>query len=272
MSDSHTQPPIFEPATESPPAPAEEDAGVSRKPHPQDVTVKMPVLRPNITYAILGITVFIYLLQMGSETLLGSDLPSYYGLKVNELIAAGQLWRLITPVLLHGSALHMGFNMYALYLFGPSLEKHFGHGRFLVLYLLAGFGGNVFSMMFTEAPSLGSSTAIFGLMGAHGIFIYQNRELFGKQAARKALNQIIRIAGINLLIGLSPGIDNWGHVGGLIGGAFFAWLGGPILQISGIYPNLELKDQRSVDQVIQAAAIVGGFMGFLAAGALFLMN
>ncbi|MBE9523796.1 MAG: rhomboid family intramembrane serine protease [Chloroflexi bacterium] len=272
MSNTQTQPPTFEPPPGNPHPAVEDDSAPSRDSRPQGVTVKMPDLKPYITYAILGLTIFIYLLQMGSESLLGSDLPAYYGLKVNELIAAGQLWRLITPVLLHGSALHIGFNMYALYLFGPSLEKHFGHMRFLALYLLAGFGGNVFSMMFTDAPSLGSSTAIFGLMGAHGIFIYQNRELFGKQTARMALNQIMRIAGINLLIGLSPGIDNWGHVGGLIGGALFAWFGGPILEVSGIYPNLRLEDQRTVDQVIQAAAIVGGFIGFLAAGALFLMN
>jgi len=270
MSDSQT--PTLEPPTESPHPILEEDSAATRNMPPQDVTVKIPALKPTITYSIFGLTILIYLLQMGSETLLGGDFPAYYGLKVNELIAAGQLWRLITPVLLHGSALHIGFNMYALHLFGPSLEKHFGHWRFLALYLLAGFGGNVFSMMFTDAPSLGSSTAIFGLMGAHGIFIYQNKELFGKQTSRSALNQIIRIAGINLLIGLSPGIDNWGHVGGLIGGSLFAWLGGPILKIAGIYPNLYLEDERSTDQVFQAAIIVGGFFGFLTAGALFLMK
>jgi rhomboid protease GluP len=272
MSSNQTQSPKFEPTSGNPIPQNGADSPDSKEARPQGVTVKMPALTPYITYTILGLTIFIYLLQMGSEALLGSDLPVQYGVKVNELIAAGQLWRLITPVLLHGSALHIGFNMYALYLFGPSLEKHFGHMRFLALYLLAGFGGNVFSMMFTDALSLGSSTAIFGLMGAHGVFIYQNRELFGKQTSRTALNQIIRIAGINLLIGLSPGIDNWGHVGGLIGGALFAWLGGPLLEIGGIYPNLRLEDQRTIDQVIQAAAIAGGFFGFLAAGALFLMN
>jgi len=272
VSDSQTQPPTFEAPTESPTPILEEAPAASKNLPPRDVTVKIPARKPTITYTILGLTILIYLLQMGSETLLGGDFPAYYGLKVNELIAAGQLWRLITPVLLHGSALHIGFNMYALHLFGPSLEKYFGHWRFLVLYLLAGFGGNVFSMMFTDAPSLGSSTAIFGLMGAHGIFIYQNKELFGKQTSKIALNQIIRIAGINLLIGLSPGIDNWGHVGGLIGGTLFAWFGGPTLKISGIYPDLYLEDQRDTDQVLQAAVIVGVFFGFLAAGALFLIK
>ena len=227
---------------------------------------------PYVTYTILGLTIFIYLLQIGTEYMLGFDQAAYWGLKVNELIAAGQLWRLITPVLLHGSIIHIGFNMYALYLFGPRLENNFGHWRFLALYLISGFAGNVFSMMFTQAPSLGSSTAIFGLLGAHGIFVYQNREFFGQPVTRAALSRIIQVAAINLLIGLSPGIDNWGHVGGLIGGTVFTWFGGPLLGISGIHPNLTVTDQRENGDILQAIAISGGFFVFLAAGALYLMT
>ncbi len=227
---------------------------------------------PYITYTLLGLSIAIYLLQMGTQYALGYDLPAALGLKVNELIARGQLWRLITPVLLHGSIIHIGFNMYALYLFGPRLENNFGHWRFLALYLISGFAGNVFSMMFTEAPSLGSSTAIFGLLGAHGIFVYQNREFFGQPISRAALSRIIQVAAINLLIGLSPGIDNWGHIGGLIGGTVFTWFGGPIFGISGIHPNLAVKDQRENSEILQAVAIAGGFFVFLAAGALYLMT
>jgi len=225
-----------------------------------------------VTYTILGLTIFVYLLQLGTEYTTGIDQAAYWGLKVNELIAAGQLWRLITPVLLHGSIIHIGFNMYALYLFGPRLENNFGRWRFLALYLISGFAGNVFSMMFTQAPSLGSSTAIFGLLGAHGIFVYQNREYFGQQIARAALSRIIQVAAINLLIGLSPGIDNWGHVGGLIGGTVFTWFGGPLLGVSGIHPNLTVTDQRENSEIFQAIAISGGFFVFLAAGALYLMT
>lgn len=227
---------------------------------------------PFVTYTILGLSTVIYLLQIGSEALLGYDLPAYLGLKVNELIAAGQLWRLITPVLLHGSIIHIGFNMYALYLFGPRLETNFGRWRFLALYSISGFAGNVFSMMFTQAPSLGSSTAIFGLLGAHGIFVYQNRKLFGESITRSALSRIIRVAAINLLIGLSPGIDNWGHVGGLIGGTMFTWFGGPLLSVSGICPFQTVTDQRENSQILKAIAISGGFFVFLAAGALYLMT
>jgi rhomboid protease GluP len=219
----------------------------------------------------VGITVAIFLLQLGTEYLLKVDVPAYYGLKINQLIASGQLWRLFTPMFLHGSAIHIAFNMYALSKIGPRLERYYGHWRFLVLYVLSGFGGNVFSMMFTEAPSLGSSTAIFGLIGAQGVFFYHNRAIFGA-ATRAALNGIITIAAVNLIIGLNPGIDNWGHIGGLIGGVAFAWLGGSVLQVTGIYPDITLVDQRSSNEIVQAAGIVALFFSILTAGALYLMN
>jgi rhomboid protease GluP len=161
--------------------------------------------------------------------------------------------------------------MYALYLFGRRLERFFGHGRFLLLYLISGFAGNVISMMFTESPSLGASTAVFGLLGAQGIFIYQNKSLFGNQM-RQALQSIIMVAGINLLIGLSPGIDNWGHIGGLVAGVIFTWLGGPVLVPNQGFPYARLEDQRDTNDVLLAVLITGGFFAILVVGALFLMR
>lgn len=238
---------------------------------PTRLPLKLPDNRPVVTYTLLVITSLIFLLQLGTQYLLQVDIPAAYGLKVNQLIANGQLWRLITPMFLHGSFLHIAFNMYALSKIGPRLERYYGHWRFLALYGLSGFGGNVFSMMFTQAPSLGSSTAIFGLIGAQGVFLYQNREMFGP-AVRQALNSIVGIALINLFIGLSPGIDNWGHVGGLIAGLIFAWLGGPVFEVTGIYPDLTLTDRRGLKEILQAAGIGTAFFSLLTAGALYLMQ
>jgi rhomboid protease GluP len=247
-----------------------------REPHivgnvrPERIAIKLPDNKAVVTYTILGITSFVFILQAISQAVLGYDLPAALGMKVNEYIAAGELWRLFTPMLLHGSIMHVGFNMYALYLFGTRLERYFGHWRFLSLYLISGFAGNVISMMFTESPSLGASTAIFGLIGAQGIFIYQNRALFGNQT-RQALQSIIMVAAINLFIGLSPGIDNWGHIGGLIAGLIFTWFGGPILAPTGMYPYASLEDQRETNDVLLAVLVTGGFFAVLAAGALFMM-
>jgi len=236
---------------------------------PRMIPVKRPSITPTVTHVLLGFTIFVYVLQMGTQLTLGVDLPAAFGLKDNALIAQGQLWRLITPIFLHGSILHIGFNMYALYIFGPGLERHFGHLRYTALYFLAGFAGNVISMMFTANQSLGSSTAIFGLLGAQGVFLYQNQKVLGG-IARRALTNLIGIAAINLIIGLSPGIDNWGHIGGLAGGTLFSWLGGPLLDWKGIFPPYALVDRRESGDILRAVLIVGFFFAFLAAGALYL--
>jgi len=248
------------------------DGQTSNQARAVPVQVQSASGKPFVAYTLLGVTVFVFLLQMGSTFLLnGTDYPALLGMKINERIIQGELWRLFTPVFLHStrSILHIVFNMYALYIFGPGLERHFGSLRFLGLYMISGFCGNVASFLLSPAPSLGSSTAIFGLLGAQGAFLYQNRELFGKRAQR-ALANIITIAGINLFIGLSPGIDNWGHIGGLIGGGLFAWFGGPILRLEGVYPTLRLVDQRETGDVLRVGLIVGVLFAMLAAAKIIL--
>jgi rhomboid protease GluP len=219
----------------------------------------------------MGLTIGTFVLQMATEALLGVDYPAALGMKVNELISGGQLWRLIAPMFLHGSLLHIGFNMYALYAIGPGLERYYGSGRFLTLYLLSGFCGNVFSYMFSAAPSLGASTAIFGLIGAEGVFLYQNRRIFGPLAQRSLVNLIL-IAVVNLVIGMSPGIDNWGHIGGLIGGTMFAWMAGPRFQLQEGPYRPGLVDQRGAGDAVRAALIVGALFIILAGTKFYLGN
>ena len=235
----------------------------------QRVAISTPTGRPYVTYTLMGINIIVFLLQSAGEVLFGFDMVASLGLKVNDLIMQGQYWRLFTPMFLHGSILHLGFNMYALYIFGPGLERYYRHGRFILLFLLGGFAGNVFSFMFSASPSLGSSTAIFGLLGAEGVFLYRNQKVLGG-VARRALNNIIMIAIINFMIGLSPGIDNWGHMGGLIGGTIFAWIGGPILKVKGIYPDLRVEDITETREVALAALVDISVFGFLAFGTIFL--
>jgi rhomboid protease GluP len=235
----------------------------------QRVAISTPTRRPYVTYTLLAINVLIFILQSAGDALFGFDLAASMGMKVNELILQGEFWRLFTPMFLHGSILHLGFNMYALYIFGPGLERYYRPGRFLLLFFLGGFAGNVFSFIFSASNSLGSSTAIFSLLAAEGVFLYQNQKIFGG-VARRALNNLIMIAVVNLIIGLSPGIDNWGHMGGLLGGAIFAFLGGPILKVEGITPNLRVVDTRESSDVIRAALLDILIFGSLAVGAIFL--
>ena len=231
---------------------------------PQHVNVKLPSVNPVVTYALIGLTVLVYLLQMASQFFFsGADYPAFIGMKINDAILAGQLWRLITPVLLHGSIMHIGFNMYALYAIGAGMESRMGHARFLLLYIVSGFAGNVFSFFFTDANSLGASTAVFGLLAAEGVFLYLNKDLFGKRAQR-ALSNIVMVAGVNLLIGMSPGIDNWGHIGGLIGGLIFAAMAGPRWEMEGIYPLMKLVDRRDMSHAITATVVLLGIFSAVA--------
>jgi rhomboid protease GluP len=230
----------------------------------QPIRVEVPRSAPYVTYTIIGITVFFYILQLLSEYALGNDILVIYGARINEAIRAGELWRFLTPALLHGSLPHIAFNMYALLSFGTSLERFFGHGRFLVLYVLGAFAGNVASFLFSPGYSVGASTAIFGLLGAEAIFLIQNRKVFPGQF-RSAIGNIIFIAAINLfIIGSLPGIDNWGHVGGLIGGLMFTSFAGPLWELEGIYPAYHAVDRRSFQSVLIGAAMVILIFGGLA--------
>lgn len=188
-------------------------------------------VRKTATLYLIIVNIAFYFLQNVSQIFFGNDLLLYFGAKINAFILAGQLWRLITPVFLHGSLLHIGFNMYALYSIGPSLERRYGTRSFLLLYFFGGLFGNIFSFLFSANISLGSSTAIFGLIAAQAVYIYKNRLLLGS-AANALLRNVLMMIAINLVLGLSPGIDNWGHLGGLVGGFLFAWFAGPSYGIS----------------------------------------
>ena len=143
-------------------------------------------------------------------------------------------------------------------------SRRFGHWRFLALYILGSFSGNVFSFLLSPNPSLGASTSIFGLLGAEMVFYYQNRKLFGSNA-RRALQNIITVAAVNLLIGLSPGIDNWGHLGGLMGGLIFSWFAGPVLELEGVYPSFNVIDKRNMFDKLLGAGLVILLFSVLAA-------
>lgn len=231
--------------------------------------IRMPSQPPVVTYVLVGFTVFVYVLQLLGSALLGDsaygiDFVTLFGARISELIDAGQLWRLITPVFLHGSLAHIFFNMYALFSVGSLLEKHFGRGRFLLLYFLGAFAGNVLSYLFTEGYSVGASTAVFGLITAEAIFFYQNRELFGSYA-RQAIGNAVFIIALNLFLGLAPNIDMWGHVGGLLGGAMFAWFAGPKWMMVGVPPEFQLHDERESREVVTGAVLVALLFGGLAA-------
>lgn len=210
---------------------------------------------PSVTYFFLGSTILVFLLQYLSVATLKIDILEYFGMKINTAILAGQVWRLITPIWLHAGLLHIFSNMYALLVIGPGLEQQYGHWRFLMLYLLCGFAGNTLSFLFSDANSLGASTAIFGLIGAEAVFLLQNRKLLGQRANRMLIN-IGMVIALNLAISFSPGIDLWGHLGGLITGLVFAWWAGPVWGASPGPTEIEVSDQRPGFRYLQTSLLL----------------
>ncbi len=232
-------------------------------PPPPAVYWRLPARFPYVSVGVIVLCVLVFLIQIITERALGYDYPAIFGAKINELIIYGQVWRLITPVFLHGSLMHIGFNMYALYVIGRELERFYGHARYALLMLVSGFAGNVVSFLFQTSPSLGASTAVFGLIAAEAVFFYKNRQLF--RNARSIIMNTVLIIVINMFIGLAPGIDYWGHIGGLLGGLMFSVFAGPVWQ-----PNLRLDGVHITNQVGQRRVMivtlaVGGFFAFWAA-------
>jgi membrane associated rhomboid family serine protease len=150
----------------------------------------------------------------------------------------GEWWRLLTSAFLHGSFLHIAFNMFVLFALGPTLERVLGHGRYLALYLLAALGGSVASYVFSDirTVSVGASGAIFGLMGA---LLVAGRRL------KSDMRQVAILLGINVVIGfLAPGIDWRAHLGGLLVGALVAavlvWTPPAMRAVQGLWQVLGL--------------------------------
>lgn len=219
--------------------------------------------KPVLTYVLMVFTVLIYFFQTLTKNQYGLDLLFVYFGKINNLILGGQLWRLITPVFLHGSMLHLLMNMYALYILGRSIETINGSYRFGMLYFIGAFGGNVLSFVLSKNPSLGASTAIFGLLAAEAIFIWQNRDFFPNKGRNNLMN-IGSILALNLVIGLTSGsIDNWGHIGGLIAGAFFAFLAGTRWSLD---REKGFVDQRTWKDAVSAFVLI--FIAFSAIAAI----
>ncbi|MGX1901053.1 rhomboid family intramembrane serine protease [Thermolongibacillus altinsuensis] len=171
--------------------------------------------KPFFTYLFMAaqIAMFFFLEWKGGST--NTLTLIQYGAKFNPLILEGEWWRFFTPIVLHIGFAHLFMNTLALYYLGPMVEKLYGPLRFLFIYLFAGFFGSLASFLFTSSVSAGASGAIFGCFGALLYFGIVHPPLFFRTIGVN----ILTVIGINLLFGLVvPGIDNAGHIGGLIGG------------------------------------------------------
>ncbi|XP_073023806.1 RHOMBOID-like protein 10, chloroplastic isoform X1 [Primulina eburnea] len=183
------------------------------------------------TNILLAANVLAYLAQTVSEGKL-----LFWGAKINSLISEGQLWRLATSSFLHANIGHLMVNCYSLNSVGPTVEDICGPKRYLAIYITSAIASSATSYWFCKAPAVGASGAIFGLVGSFALFILRHRGII--TGSEGELRQIAKVIALNMAIGLlSQGIDNWGHVGGLLGGAAVSWFLGPAWKIESISRN-----------------------------------
>ena len=164
-----------------------------------------------VTYALMAICTLIYILQILFPNL------TTLGAVNGTLVRSGQVYRLVTGMFMHGSIWHLLCNMYSLYVIGCATENYFGKKKFLLIYLVSGIIGSMFSCIFNTGWSLGASGAIFGLMGALCYFGYYYRLYMGKALYSEIIPVIILNLALSLIV---SNIDFYAHIGGLIGGVF----------------------------------------------------
>lgn len=167
---------------------------------------------PYVSYALIAINVLIYVVSILSGKY--DDIINNFCL-YGPLVRLGEYYRLFTSMFLHGDILHLFFNCYAIYVIGPQLESFMGKVKFLFIYIFSGILGGFLSIAMSNYASIGASGAIFGLLGGMLYFGYHYRLYLGSVLK----SQIIPLIVLNLVLGfINTGIDNFAHIGGLIGG------------------------------------------------------
>lgn len=170
--------------------------------------------RPTVTMTLIGLCVAAYVLQM--------LVPGF----TNSLIFAPSIgrvepWRFLTTAFLHGGLMHLAFNMYALWIVGPTLETVLGRWRYLALYLISALGGSVAVLLlasptsvYWNAGTVGASGAVFGLFGALGLTM---------RRLKRSDSQILVLIAINFVLGFVIANVSWqAHLGGLLAGGILS--------------------------------------------------
>lgn len=201
---------------------------------------------PYVTYFLIAVCVIFYFVPVLSGHY--SDIIDLYCIH-GPSIRAGQFYRLLTGIFLHGGLLHLLCNSYSLYIIGSQIESYLGKVKYLIIYFFSALCGALLSITLSGGVgSIGASGAIFGLMGSMLYFGYYYRVFLGNVVK----SQLIPIIALNLFLGfMSSGIDNFAHIGGLIGGI--------IITIA-----LGVKDKTSNFEKVNGWIIAFIFLGFLA--------
>jgi rhomboid protease GluP len=187
-------------------------------PSPPRYTLPLfPVRVVYVLIAINGLIAGIDFLTQRRIFALGALVPEL-------VIYYSQWWRLLTAGFIHADLIHIAANLYALYGLGTLVERFFGPRRTICIYIFSLFGANVIVTLLSSwnIPTVGASGAIMGVLGAALTYFWRYRNLITQ--GRRYLSELIKMAVINISIGLLPGISLWGHLGGLLAGLAMGWI------------------------------------------------
>jgi membrane associated rhomboid family serine protease len=186
---------------------------------------------PVVTYSLIALNIAVFAIDFVT----GGSLYGWLAYRGD--FTALQPWRMLTSAFMHASVLHLLFNMFSLFVFGPVIEHAVGRVRFAALYLLAAFGGSLAVLLLAPMQAVvGASGAIFGLLGA--FFIIQRR-LGGNNT------QLLVLIGLNVAFGfIVPNVAWQAHLGGLVVGA----------AVAAVYMATRHRSKKAV-QIASVAAI-----------------
>jgi len=172
-------------------------------------------------------------------------------------LARGQLWRLITPVMLHANLTHLLFNVFFQLRMGFGMEKQFGRNKMMLMYFACGVIGNLVSVNLDPFKlAVGASTAGFGLIGVWCAEILLSWELLGPARERTMIWIAFMLISVTTMSTMTPNMDLWGHLGGALGGFL----------LSIIISDMREEDRPSWHPQARAAAVVA--LGLLLTGGL----
>lgn len=188
-------------------------------------TVRFSNMTPlsKITQVLFGLNLVMFIAQ---------QVPGVESALVNkpDSLAHFELWRFVAPIFMHVGLMHLAVNSYFLLKYCPQLEGAYGSRKFLALYLFSGLAGTIVNWCFADVTGIGASGALFGVAAAYVALHYR----WGFLRREEITPWGLYLLGYMLLgftsqlsgngLPIIGHVDNWGHLGGFIGGFAFAWL------------------------------------------------
>jgi membrane associated rhomboid family serine protease len=179
---------------------------------------------------VLNVVAFLFEMSIGDSN--DPEVLHRIGaLEVYSVVVQHEYWRFITALFLHGGLLHLGFNLFALYVLGPPLERSIGTMRFVACYLISGLAsgagvvGLTLAALTQPAQLIGASGSIMGIVGAWAGFLMRHRHA---PYARQRLSNVAVIVAIQIAFDLStPQVSMAAHLCGLIAGFFLGLILAP---------------------------------------------